>query len=77
MAACEVMAATPSVGNLIRENQLQQLRSALQTGRKFGMCTMYHSFAELFENGFVSWEEIARRSSDVEELTNLVKSAVK
>ena len=77
VAACEVMAATPSVGNLIRENQLQQLRSALQTGRKSGMCTMNHSFAELFENGLVSWEEIARRSSDVEELTNLVKSAVK
>ena len=77
VAACEVMAATPSVGNLIRENQLQQLRSALQTGRKSGMCTMNHSFAELFESGLVTWEEIARRSSDVEELTTLVKSAVK
>lgn len=77
VVACEVMAATSSVGNLIRENQLQQLRSALQTGRKSGMCTMNHSFAELFENGLVTWEEIARRSSDIEELTNLVKSAVK
>ena len=77
VAACEVMAATPSVGNLIRENQLQQLRSALQTGRKSGMCTMNHSFVELFENELVTWEEIARRSSDVEELTHLVKSAVK
>jgi len=77
VAACEVMAATPSVGNLIRENQLQQLRSALQTGRKSGMCTMNHSFAELFKDGLVAWEEIARRSSDLEELTHLVKSAVK
>lgn len=77
VVACEVMAATPSVGNLIRENQLQQLRSTLQTGRKSGMCTMNHSFAELFENGLVTWEEIARRSSDVEELATLVKSAVK
>ena len=77
VAACEVMAATASVGNLIRENQLQQLRSALQTGRRSGMCTMNHSFAELFGRGLVAWEEIARRSSDTEELTNLVKSAAK
>ncbi len=77
VVACEVMAATAPVGNLIRENQLQQLRSTLQTGRKSGMCTMNHSFAELFGKGLVTWEEIARRSSDTEELTNLVKSAVK
>ncbi len=77
VVACEVMAATASVGNLIRENQLQQLRSAIQTGRKSGMCTMNHSFAELFGRGLVTWEEIARRSSDTEELTNLVKSQPK
>jgi len=75
VAACEVMAATASTGNLIRENQLQQLRSTLQTGRKSGMCTMNHAFAELFGKGLVTWEEIARRSTDMEELNNLVKFA--
>ncbi len=75
--AYEVMAATPSIGNLIRENQLQQLRSVLQTGKKSGMCTMNHSFVELFQRGLVTWEEIARRSTDMEELANLVKSATK
>ena len=77
VVACEVLSATASIGNLIRENQLQQMRSAIQTGRKSGMCTMNHSFAELFRNGLVTWEEIARRSSDTEELTNLVKSQPK
>ena len=77
VVACEVMSGAPSIGNLIRENQLQQLRSALQTGRKSGMCTMNHSFAELFGRGLVTWEEISRRSSDAEELTHLVKSARK
>jgi len=77
VAACEIMSGTPSIGNLIRENQLQQIRSALQTGRKSGMRTMNHSFAELFENGLVTWEEISRRSTDPEELTHLVKSGRK
>ena len=77
VVACEVMTATASVSNLIRENQLQQLRSAIQTGRRSGMCTMNHSYAELFQKGLVTWEEITRRSADPEELSNLVKSAVK
>jgi len=77
LVACEVMAATPSIRNLVRENQLQQLRSTLQTGRKSGMCTMNHAFADLFAKGLVTWEEITRRSTDLEELNNLVKPAEK
>ena len=77
VAACEVMPVTPAVANLIRENQLHQLRSVLQTSRKSGMCTMNHSFVELFANGLVTWEEIARRSTDREELSNLAKSVTR
>ena len=74
VVACEVMSVTPSVANLIRENQLQQLRSVLQTSRKSGMCTLNHSYVELFTQGVVTWEEIARRSTDPEELSTLAKS---
>ena len=74
VAACEIMACTPSVGNLIRENQLHQVRTFLQTGRKMGMCTMNHSLADLYTKGLVSWDEIARRTTDAQELSTLVKS---
>ncbi len=74
VAACEVMPVTPAVANLIRENQLHQLRTVLQTSRKSGMCTMNHAFVELFANRLVTWEEIARRSTDQEELSNLAKT---
>ncbi|MBI3318443.1 MAG: type IV pilus twitching motility protein PilT [Candidatus Omnitrophica bacterium] len=77
VAACEVMAVPPAVGNLIRENQLHQLRSTLQTGRKYGMCTMNQALADLYSKGLVSWEEIARRSTDLEELAHLVGTAPK
>lgn len=77
VVACEVMVSTPSVGNLIRENQLQQLKTVLQTGRRDGMQTMNASLMELFQQGLVTWDEIARRSTDPEELNNLAQALVK
>ncbi len=73
--ACEVMPVTPSVGNLIRENELEQLRSVIQTGRKFGMWTMNQSYTELYLKQLVTWEEIRRRSPDAEELSSLIRAA--
>lgn len=70
--ACEVMAVLPSVASLIRENQLHQIRSLLQTGRQHGMCTMTHAVAELVNKGEISWEEATRRTSDLAELSQLV-----
>ena len=77
VAACEVMVATPSVGNLIRENQLHQLRTVIQTSRKIGMKTMNQSFVELFAQGQVTWEEVSRRSTDLEELSTLTKTILR
>lgn len=74
VVACEIMAALPSVGNLIRENEMHQLRSVIQTGRSHGMRTMNQSLSELFAKGLVSWDEISRRTSDLEELTRLVQA---
>jgi len=75
VVACEVMVATPSIGNLIRENELEQVRSVLQTGSKVGMCTMNRSFLELYRKGLVTWEEIHRRSLDPEELALLLQGS--
>ncbi len=65
---------TPSVSSLIRENELHQLRSLLQTGRQYGMCTMNQSLANLYAQELVSWEEIVCRTSDPQDLASLVKS---
>ena len=77
MPACEVMPMMPSLGHLIREGKLQELPSLLQTGRKFGACTMNQALVELFSQGLVTWEEITRRSTDPEELTTLARASVK
>jgi twitching motility protein PilT len=75
--ACEVMGMSPAISNLIRENDLHQLRSLLQTSSQEGMCTMNQSLAKLFNHELVSWDEVARRATDPQELSSLVKTTHK
>lgn len=49
MAATEVMVCTPAVRNLIRENKIPQLYSAIQTGRSHGMWTMEQDITRLVD----------------------------
>lgn len=71
--AYEIMHVIPAIASLIRDNNLHQIKSVIQTGRRFGMNTMTQSLAELYHAGAVSWEEIVRRAPDIQELTTLVQ----
>lgn len=46
-ATLEIMHVTPAISNLIRENKTFQIRSALQTGKQFGMQTMDQALMDL------------------------------
>jgi twitching motility protein PilT len=59
-AALEVLMVTPAIGNLIRDDKLFQIRSALQTGRTQGMRLMDDSLRELVLAGRVAPEEARR-----------------
>ncbi|MBU0759984.1 MAG: type IV pilus twitching motility protein PilT [Candidatus Omnitrophica bacterium] len=71
--AAEVMNVIPAIQSLIRENNLHQIYSLLQMGRKYEMCTMNQSLAELYNRDIVTWEEVYSRSSNPQELVSLVK----
>ncbi|MGB9887035.1 MAG: type IV pilus twitching motility protein PilT [Moorellales bacterium] len=60
VVAVEVLVATPAVRNLIREGKSHQLLSVMQTGARYGMCTMEASVRELVRQGKVTAEEAAR-----------------
>lgn len=51
--ATEILLATPAVRNLIREHQIEQIPSLMQTGSRQGMVTMEKSIAELFKLGYI------------------------
>ena len=58
-AAWEIMVGTPAIRNLIREDKVAQMYSAIQTGRKEGMQTLDQHLQELVDKGIVS-RQIAR-----------------
>jgi twitching motility protein PilT len=58
-AAWEIMVGTPAIRNLIREDKVAQMYSAIQTGRKDGMQTLDQHLLELVEKGLIS-RQIAR-----------------
>lgn len=59
VAAHEVMVGTSAIRNLIRENKVAQMYSAIQTGSKDGMQTMDQCLSNLLSSGKISQEEFA------------------
>jgi len=54
VAAHEILIGTPAVRNLIRENKVAQMYSAIQMGHAFGMQTLDQSLAELVRRNRIS-----------------------
>ena len=60
VAAHEIMLATPPIRNLIRENKVPQMYSAIQTGQAMGMQTLDQCMKGLVEQGVLSKEDAKR-----------------
>jgi twitching motility protein PilT len=59
VAAHEIMVATPAIRNLIREDKVAQMYSAIQTGASYGMQTLDQCLQELVRKGLVA-RDLAR-----------------
>jgi twitching motility protein PilT len=71
--AMEIMVATPAIRNLIREEKIHQIYSAIQSGSKYGMQTMNQSLAELVKRRQISREDAVHRSTLPDELAQLLQ----
>ncbi len=69
--AYEVLRVNPAVRNLVREAQVQQLLSVIQTGREEGMVTMNDSLARLCLEGLIDPNTALRRSPRPKEFARL------
>ena len=56
VAAHEIMIGTPAIRNLIREDKVAQMYSAIQTGASLGMQTLDQCLGDLVRKGHVSIE---------------------
>ncbi len=54
VAAFEIMKANTAIQNMIREDKLHQIESAMQTGAAEGMCTMDNSLLKLYRDGIIT-----------------------
>jgi len=57
VAAHEIMIGTPAIRNLIRENKIAQMYSAIQTGAGLGMQTLDQNLQDLVRRNVVSMGE--------------------
>jgi len=58
VAAREVLINSPAVANLIRENKIAQIKTAIQTSAEDGMFTMDQNIKKLFLDGIIA-EDVA------------------
>jgi twitching motility protein PilT len=71
--ALEIMVPNPAIRNLIREDKIHQIYSQMQIGQdKFGMQTMNQALAGLYMKRLISMDDAIARSSDPDELRNLI-----
>ena len=64
VAAHEIMIGTPAIRNLIRENKIAQMYSAIQTGRQIGMQTLDQNLQELVQRSIVSSAEARSKAAN-------------
>jgi twitching motility protein PilT len=64
VAAHEIMIGTPAIRNLIRENKVAQMYSAIQTGQQYGMQTLDQNLQALVQRGVVAAAEARTRAAN-------------
>ncbi len=64
VAAHEIMIGTPAIRNLIRENKVAQMYSAIQTGQNVGMQTLDQNLLDMVRRNIVSSAEARNKAAN-------------
>jgi twitching motility protein PilT len=75
VAAYEMMVVTPAIQNMMRENKVFNINSAIQTGRKYGMFLLDDHLFRLWREGLIAKEEGLLRSQNPAELARKIAQA--
>jgi len=69
--ATEIMLGTAGVRNLIREQEVEQIPTLMQTGSQYGMKTMDKSLKELTQKGSITLDTAMSKVKNAEEFKQL------
>ena len=75
VVAYEILIATPAVRHLVRQQETEQLPTVMETGARYGMCTMDYSLRELYRHQVISFETMSKRAKNLEGLRSLRSSS--
>jgi twitching motility protein PilT len=64
IAAHEIMLGIPAIRNLIREDKIAQMYSAIQTGAVHGMQTMDQCLTNLINRGLITQQDAEQKAQD-------------
>ncbi|MFA5038859.1 MAG: type IV pilus twitching motility protein PilT [Candidatus Omnitrophota bacterium] len=71
VVSTEIMIGTPAIRNLVREQEIEQIPTLIQTGHQYGMRTMDKSLKELYKEGVITYETALAKAKHVDEFKNL------
>ncbi len=66
IASWEIMVGTPAIRNLIREDKVAQMYSAIQTGSAYGMQTMDQTLLHMLKAGWISRQDAVAKAKNPE-----------
>jgi twitching motility protein PilT len=69
--ATEIMVGTSGIRNLIREAEIEQIPTLMQTGAQYGMKTMDKSLKELIQRGMITLDVALTKVKNTEEFRQL------
>lgn len=67
----EILIGTPAIRNLVREQELEQIPTLMQTGAQFGMKTMDKSLKTLFNQGLITLDVAMSKVKNLDEFKQL------
>ncbi|RLD18085.1 MAG: type IV pili twitching motility protein PilT [Caldiserica bacterium] len=70
---CEALIVTPAIRNLIREEKVEQIHTAMQTGGKYGMQTRNQAIYELYRKKWITYSKAIELSHDVDDLKRMLE----
>ncbi len=73
VAAIEIMLSTPLVSDLIFKGEVHELKEIMRKSRELGMQTFDQALFDLYENGFISYEDAMRNADSMNELRLQIK----
>ena len=75
VAAFESLVVTPGIANLIRENKIFRITSAIQTGSKHGMKLLDDHLFEHWKNEVVTKEDVLAKANSPDDLAKRIANA--